>query len=112
MKKNINYGREGKKIVFYDTDKRHVELKIRLKHDRLTQAEFFRTLITGYLDKDENVLLFLDKYILENGKQRKKNLVTSRELIKDGKDNEKVFALGEDEIENIFDLLEEEHPEL
>tara|TARA_R100001440_G_scaffold16054_1_gene27237 strand:- start:189 stop:527 length:339 start_codon:yes stop_codon:yes gene_type:complete len=112
MKKNINYGREGKKIVFYDTDKRHVELKIRLKHDRLTQAEFFRTLITGYLDKDENVLLFLDKYILENGKQRKKSLVTNRELIKDGKDIEKVFALGEDEIENIFDLLEEEHPEL
>ena len=112
MKKNINYGREGKKIVFYDTDKRHAELKIRLKHDRLTQAEFFRTLITGYLDKDENVLLFLDKYILDNGKLRKKSLVTSRELIKDGKDIEKVFALGEDEIENIFDLLEEEHPEL
>jgi translation elongation factor P/translation initiation factor 5A len=112
MKKGINYGREGKKIVFYDTDKRHVELKIRLKHDRLTQAEFFRTLITGYLDKDENVLLFLDKYILENGKLRKKNLFTNRALIKDGKDVEKAFALGEDEIENIFDLLEEEHPEL
>tara|TARA_R100000005_G_scaffold66031_1_gene34607 strand:+ start:897 stop:1235 length:339 start_codon:yes stop_codon:yes gene_type:complete len=112
MKKDINYGREGKKIVFYDTDKRHAELKIRLKHDRLTQAEFFRTLVTGYLDKDENVLLFLDKYILENGKQRKKNLITNRALIKSGKDTERVFALGDEEIENIFDLLEEEHPEL
>ena len=50
----IKYGREGKKIVFYDSDKRHAELKVRLKHDSLTQAEFFRTLITGYLDKDEN----------------------------------------------------------
>ena len=55
---DINYGREGKKIVFYDSDKRHAELKIRLKHDKLTQAEFFRTLVTGYLDKDEDVLRF------------------------------------------------------
>tara|TARA_R110002020_G_scaffold398720_2_gene608644 strand:- start:172 stop:510 length:339 start_codon:yes stop_codon:yes gene_type:complete len=112
MMSKVNYGREGKKIVFYDTDKRHVELKIRLKHDRLTQAEFFRTLVTGYLDKDEDILSYLDKYIKESGRLRKKNLVTSRTLVNDGKDTEKAFALGNDEIENIFDLLEEEHPEL
>ena len=112
MKKNINYGREGKKIVFYDTDKRHVELKIRLKHDRLTQAEFFRTLITGYLDQDENVLIFLDKYILDNGKQSKSKLIKNREIIKEGREIESKFALTDDEIEDIFDILAEEHPEL
>lgn len=112
MKKNINYGREGKKIVFYDTDKRHAELKIRLKHDRLTQAEFFRTLMTGYLDKDENVLAFLDKYILKNGKQSSAKLSKNRELIEKGKELESKFALTEDEIEDIFDVLADEHPEL
>ena len=109
---DINYGREGKKIVFYDSDKRHAELKIRLKHDKLTQAEFFRTLVTGYLDKDEDVLRFLDKYIIQNGKQSKKNLVTNRKMIDKGKETERMFALDEEEIENIFDLLEQEHPEL
>ena len=106
------YGREGKKIVFYDTDKRHAELKIRLKHDQLTQAEFFRTLITGYLDKEENILCFLDKYILKEGKQGKSNLIKNRKLIEEGRLVEQKFALSDDEIENIFDILEEEHPEL
>ena len=106
------YGREGKKIVFYDTDKRHVELKIRLKHDQLTQAEFFRTLISGYLNKDKNVLDFLDKYIEENGKQSRKNLIKNRQLIEEGREINNKFALNQEEIENIFDLLEEEQSEL
>ena len=108
----IKYGREGKKIVFYDSDKRHAELKVRLKHDSLTQAEFFRTLITGYLDKDENVLSFLDKYILKNDKQSNSALNKNRKLIDDGREVERKFALSNDEIENIFDILAEEHPEL
>ena len=106
------YGREGKKVVFYDTDKRHAELKIRLKHDEFTQAEFFRTLITGYLDKDEDILTFLHRYIKQEGKQSKKHLIINKQLIAEGKKTESKFALNDDEIENIFDLLEEEHPEL
>ena len=39
-----------KKVVFYDTDKRHADLKIRLHYDGLTQAGFFRSMITGYLE--------------------------------------------------------------
>ena len=108
----IKYGRESKKIVFYDSDKRHAELKVRLKHDSLTQAEFFRTLITGYLDKDENVLSFLDKYILKNDKQSNSALNKNRKLIDDGREVERKFALSNDEIESIFDILAEEHPEL
>jgi hypothetical protein len=108
----VKYGREGKKIVFYDSDKRHAELKIRLKHDNLTQAEFFRTLISGYLGKDEDVLSFLDKYILEKGKQSSAKLSKNRKLISDGREIEKKFALSNDEIEDIFDILAEEHPEL
>jgi len=108
----IKYGREGKKVVFYDSDKRHAELKIRLKHDSLTQAEFFRALITGYLNKDQNVLSFLDKYILDKGKQTGAKLSKNRKLIDDGREVEIKFALSNDEIEDIFDILAEEHPEL
>ena len=106
------YGREGKKIVFYDTDKRHAELKIRLKHDRLTQAEFFRTLVGGYLEKDENILSFLHKYMEEHGSQSKSHLIKSKQLIAAGREAEQQFALSGDEIEDIFDILLQEHPEL
>lgn len=106
------YGRQGKKVVFYDTDKRHVELKIRLKHDELTQAEFFRTLVTGYLKKDKDILTFLHRYMEEEGRQSKKHLSKNKQLVEEGRESESKFALDDDEIENIFDLLEEEHPEL
>tara|TARA_R110000796_G_scaffold122164_2_gene236477 strand:+ start:2530 stop:2865 length:336 start_codon:yes stop_codon:yes gene_type:complete len=108
----LKYGREGKKIVFYDTDKRHAELKIRLKHDHLTQAEFFRTLVGGYLEKDEDLLSFLHKYMEEHGDQSKSHLIKNKQLIAAGREVESKFALDEGEIENIFDILAEEHPEL
>ena len=112
MSKPINYGREGKKIVFFDSDKRHAELKIRLKHDRLTQAEFFRCMVTGYLEKDSHILDFLDIYKEKDGRERKKYVIKNREMIEKGKELENKFALDDEEIENIFDILEGEHPEL
>ena len=36
----------------------------------------------------------------------------NRKLIDDGREVERKFALSNDEIENIFDILAEEHPEL
>ena len=50
---------QEKKILFTDTDKRHADLKLRLHYDGLTQADFFRSLITGYLEKDENIMNFI-----------------------------------------------------
>ena len=53
---------ERKKFMFYDTNKRQVDLKIRLQHDGLNQSQFFRAMITGYLEKDEYLLSFLESY--------------------------------------------------
>lgn len=106
------YGQRMKKIVFYDTDKRHVDLKIRLQHDKLKQAEFFRLIVTGYLERDKDILSYVHRYLESESKMSKKNLSKNKELINDGKEKESVFALNEDEIENIFDLLEEQYPDL
>ena len=43
-----------KKIVFYDTDHSHAELKVRLKQDGISQSEFFRSVMTGYIIKKGN----------------------------------------------------------
>ena len=50
MAEEYKYGQEGKKIVFQDSDKRHADLRIRLRHDGLTQIQFFQAMITGYLE--------------------------------------------------------------
>ena len=58
----MKYGKNEKKILFYDTDKRHAELKIKLEYDGMRQSEFFRALVTGYLEEDEDIISFLTSY--------------------------------------------------
>ena len=108
----VKYGKGGKKIVFYDSDKRHADLKIRLHYDGLTQSAFFRGMVSGYLAQDEDLMNYVntlkdDTKGQSNSKKTKiKNLSRTREETIDK------FALKDSEIESIFDILEEECPEL
>ena len=103
------YGTMKKKIVFYDSDKRYADLKIRLQHDKLSQAKFFRGLLTGYLDNDPDVLNFIDKLKSSEAKttKNKKRNKQIRELINKGIEKADKVLLDPEEIENIFDILEE-----
>ncbi len=108
------YGTMSKKVVFYDTDKRFAELKIRLQHDGISQAQFFRGIVTGYLMQDGDVLSYVDKLKTSKniGNRTKKSIKEERELINTGKERLDKLALGDDEIENIFDILEKQNPDL
>ena len=101
-----------KRIVFDDTDVRHAQLKIRLQYDSLTQAEFFRALITGYIDKDRNLLKFLENYKESKGIQSKKK----RKAIQNDLDASEhlmgKFGIKDEELENIFDLIAKDNPDL
>ena len=103
------------KIVFYDTDHSHAELKIRLKQDGISQSEFFRSVMTGYIKKDADVLAFVGKIKASKkvGKKvKKKEIRKSNELIKKGSETMNKLGLAETEIENIFDILEKANPDL
>ena len=63
-----------KKVIFDDTDVRHARLKVRLEYDGLSQAEFFRSLITGYLENDKSVMDYITRYKKNNKKLSKRNL--------------------------------------
>ena len=108
--KDPAYGTMKKKIVFYDSDKRYADLKIRLEHDKLSQAKFFRVILTGYLSQDPDILNFVDKLKASkrNNKTSKKRNKEIRELVNDGNETLEKVLLNEDEIENIFDILENE----
>jgi len=101
-----------KRIVFEDTDKRHADLKIRLDYDGISQALFFRSLITGYLEKNEHMIKFIEEVQERNNIHSQQKRIKSAELIENGKQTIKNFGLDEEEVEDIFDLLEKEHPEL
>ncbi len=104
--------KKNKKIVFDDTDIRHAKLKIRLQHDNLTQAEFFRAMVTGYIEKDSSVVRYIHEYKQENKKQSKKALKMVEDDIKNGETLMGKYGIGEEEMEDIFDLIENNHPDL
>ena len=101
-----------KKIVFDDTDIRHAQLKVRLQHDGLSQAEFFRCMITGYINKDETLLQYVQDYKASKKIQSKAKRKKIKKDIEVGDDLMAKFGFKDDEIENIFDLIAEEHPDL
>ncbi len=70
--------KKKKKIVFDDTDTRHAKLKIRLQHDGLSQAEFFRAFVTGYIEKDRDVIKFHQKIQRKEQKHKVKKQSKNR----------------------------------
>jgi|TARA_R110000824_G_scaffold121558_4_gene277742 hypothetical protein len=107
-----DYGKRDKRISFMDTDKRSADLMIRLKHDGLTKTRFFREFLTGYLERDDIVVDFIERLKETPGIQSKKQSKIVKDSDERGQHNKGKFGLKEEEIENIFDLLEKEHPDL
>ena len=101
-----------KKVVFDDTDIRHAKLKIRLEYDGLSQAEFFRSFITGYLEKDKNVMEYIKKYKDNNKKLSKRNMKYQNKDNDIGNDMLGQFGIKDEELENIFDVIAKSNPDL
>ena len=97
-----------KKIMFYESEERQTELRIRCNFDGITQSQFFRMMITGYINHDESIFAFLDRckqrYQIQGQQKRKKidQIQKSTSKVND------MFALKDGEIKNIFDMIEEE----
>lgn len=113
MSKEPKYGKMTKKIIFYDSDKRYADLKIRLTKDGISQPQFFRGIVTGYLMKDKDVMAFVHKLMsAKKTESTRKSIKRDKKLINSGEKTLEKFALGEHEIENIFDILEKQNPDL
>ena len=108
----INYGKDIKKVYFEELDKRHADLKIGLHADGLRQGEFFRLMVSGYLEKDERIINYIEEYRKTKSIQSKDKRTKTRKLRQAGKEITSKFALDKGEIESIFDLIAEEHPDL
>ncbi len=104
----IDYGKLNKRIVFTENDYRHAQLIIRLRSDGLRQSDFFRHIVSGYVSGDERIQTFVDDIKEQSIKRKEK----SKKLRKKGSKTMKDLGLNESEVENIFDPLAQEHPEL
>lgn len=104
----LDYGNLTKRIVFTDNDHRHAQFLVRLRYDGLRQSQLFRHVITGYIEQDERLMNFVDD-IKKDSKIKK---AKSKKLKDAGKELLNSTGFSDDQIEDIFDLIAEEHPEL
>ena len=65
-------------------------------------------MITGYIEKDNDLLNFLDKHKTQSKTKNNK----LRKMIKKGEETKRIFGLDENEIEDIFDMIARENPEI
>ena len=100
-------------VTFFLHRRLHEDLRIRMHYDGFkTQSEFFRACATAYLEKNDKFMDFVDFYKGDEKLQSKANIRKSIKLREEGKDLMKRLGITEDDVENIFDLIEEEMPEL
>jgi hypothetical protein len=104
----VDYGKLNKRVVFSDNEHRHAQLVLKLKHDGFKQGQFFRTIITGYINDDPVLQQFVDEMKEQSPRLKKK----ARRLRDQGEETMSALGFNEDDIENIFDLIEQEHPDL
>jgi thermostable 8-oxoguanine DNA glycosylase len=107
-----NKDAEYKQLCFTCTNKSHADLKIRLMHDNISQGALFRILMHGYIQQDENIMNFVENFKERYGIQKKNYIKKSKSLLESGRQATNDFALDPEELENIFDLIAQEHPDL
>jgi len=56
-----DYGENKKQICFESTAKLHADLKIRLHYDEIKIKEFFNKIVEAYIDKNKNIMAFIDE---------------------------------------------------
>ena len=101
----MEYGKNEKRISFMDNDKRNAEMIVRLKHDGLTKTKFFRAILTGYLERDEAIVDFIDRLKETDEIQSRSKVTKIKQLEEKGKKAKSKFGLDEEDIKDIFDIF-------
>ena len=99
-----------KDLVFKIDEDLHARFKIALFYDRLGQSQFIKHIIAGYLTNNIHIRAFIDELLSDKLSDAKKRNRRRDKTEEDQTIND--FALNADEVEDIFDLIESENPDL
>ena len=103
------YGQDDeKKVIFTDNPHRHAKLVMKLKYLQITQSKFFRHIVTGVLADDPRIMNYVEE-IVDRSKKRKNK---ADKLTEKGIEQYNELGFSDDEMENIFDMIESEFPDL
>ena len=104
---------KGEKIHTYIPESHKVELKVRVHDHGLTQAGFLRGIIKCFLEEDVQFMAWFNEWKLRNSRVKSsKRHAKSDKLKKQGNELSSMFGINEGELEDIFDVIAQEHPDL
>lgn len=104
--------KETKRVYVIMGEKQHMDLKIKLDHLKIGLSEFIRACSDALIEGHPIMDQFVDHYRETSEKHSKKSAKLAK---KDRKESEKIMkdlGLDLDEIEDIFDIIEQDHPEI
>lgn len=97
-------------FAFKDFEQNAINLTIQLRIDCITRSEFFRAMIYGYLERDPDMVNFIENYVKKECKNRTPQYY-EKTLKKEEEEFEKIsrsLTFSKDEVDSIFDLIEKE----
>lgn len=104
--RNLTKKGQGRSLTFTIPDKTYMDLLIKIRHENISWKRFFSFLIQGFIDDDPRIMEYIDMRMADiRSKRRSKVLKKERDMVEDTK---KKFGLDENEIDDIYDILEEE----
>ena len=104
--KQKNERRGVRSISLSVPDDTYKRLLIKIRHENLNWKRFFNMLIKGFLEDDPGMMNYIDNEMSNiRAKVRTKKL--QKERVK-AQETVKIFGLDENDISDIYDILEEE----
>ena len=97
-----------KKIMFYDSEDRQARLKVKCMYDEISQSQFFRMMITGYIENDDLIFNYIKSCKERYSLQGKNKRLKIDQVKKQADEIKNKFSLYSDEIQDIFDVIEME----
>jgi hypothetical protein len=112
MKKRKTIPEDAKYIQFPSLISLDTNLRIKLKFDDVTKFWFFNEYVKAYLSEDPALEPFIAKIKESSMLSRKFRLKKYKEIKKKEQDIINRFGLNQNEIEDIFDLIEREEEDI
>jgi hypothetical protein len=102
----MEYGKNEKRVFFRSTDHTYAKFIVKLRVDEIVQKRFLNAVIEAYINDDPNIRKFVENnenihISVRTKKMRKKE--DRRIALEEYK-----FNLSQDDVDEIFDILEEE----
>jgi hypothetical protein len=101
------------RIQAYLPQSHKAEMKIKLHYHGASMAPFLRAIVKAFVQEDALFMAWFDEWKLRNSKIKGKGKHRKSSRLKEaGEELSSQFGINEGDIEDIFDVIAKEHPEL